>query len=374
MRVLIVSKACLVGTYQTKLELIAQQDDVELAVVVPPVWQDPAGPVRLERAHTEGYTLWVDPLRFNGQYHLHYYPKLGQRIAHFQPDIVHMDEEPYNLATFLGVRQARAAGAKTLFFTWQNLYRRYPVPFRWLESYVLNHVDYALMGNHTAVDVFQRKGYTGPQKVIPQFGVAADLFTPPPQPRDPTRGMIIGAAGRLVPEKGLDVLLQAAARLEGNWRIHMAGDGPTRPSLEKLAHDLGIGNHVFFDGVLPSTEMPTYLRQLDVLVLPSRTQPNWQEQFGRILIEAMACEVAVVGSETGEIPHVIGEAGLTFAENDVAALHAHLQNLLQQPAWRQELGQAGRARVLANYTQAQIAAQTTAVYRDLLTTKRKPAT
>ncbi|MCA9982249.1 MAG: glycosyltransferase family 4 protein, partial [Anaerolineales bacterium] len=358
-----VSKACLVGTYQTKLEQIGQQEDVELAVVVPPVWLDPAGPVRLERAHTAGYTLWVDPIRFNGQYHFHYYPKLSQRIAQFKPDIVHMDEEPYNLATFMGVRQARAAGAKTLFFTWQNLYRRYPIPFRWLESYVLNHVDYALMGNQAAVEVFRRKGYAAdkPHKVIPQFGVAEALFVPPPHGRDPNRSVIIGAAGRLVPEKGLDILLQAVARLAGNWRLHLAGDGPARPSLEKLAHDLGIRERVFFDGALPSTEMPTYLSQLDILVLPSRTRPNWQEQFGRILVEAMACETAVVGSETGEIPHVIGEAGLTFPEGDVTALHAHLQNLIQQPHWRQELGRAGRARVLANYTQGQIATQTTAV-------------
>ena len=368
MRVLIVSKACLVGTYQTKLELIAQQEDVELAVVVPPMWQDPAGPVHLERAHTEGYTLWVDPLRFNGQYHLHYYPNLAQRIAEFAPDIVHMDEEPYNLATFLGVRQARAAGAKTLFFTWQNLYRRYPFPFRWLERYVLNHVDYALMGNQAAVEVFQRKGYTGPHQVIPQFGVAEELFTPPTavdKARDHGRGFIIGAAGRLVPQKGLDILLQAAARLSGEWRLHIAGDGPLRPNLEKLAHDLAISDRVFFDGPLPSTAMPNYLRQLDVLVLPSRTQPNWTEQFGRILVEAMASEVAVVGSEAGEIPHVIGEAGLTFPENDVVALHAHLQKLQAEPAWRQELAQAGRVRVLANYTQAQIAVKTTAVYRVL---------
>ncbi|MFQ5420855.1 MAG: glycosyltransferase family 4 protein, partial [Anaerolineae bacterium] len=112
--------------------------------------------------------------------------------------------------------------------------------------------------------------------------------------------------------------------------------------------------------------MPAFLRQLDVLVLASRTLPNWQEQFGRVLVEAMACETAVIGAETGEIPHVIGDAGLTFPEDDVAALRAHLQRLMQLPEERAELGRRGRLRVLAKYTQSQIAAQTTAVYREMM--------
>ena len=116
--------------------------------------------------------------------------------------------------------------------------------------------------------------------------------------------------------------------------------------------------------------MPVYLQQLDVLALTSRTLPNWKEQFGRILIEAMACEVAVVGSDSGEIPHVIDEAGLIFPEGDETALHQHLLALMQSETVRDELGRNGRNRVLAHYTQSQIADQTVAVYRELAAQKR----
>src|SRR5262245_36972968 len=101
MKILMLSKACLVGAYQRKLEEIARFDGVELTVIVPPVWLDPAGPVELERAHTRGYRLLVDPIRFNGQFHTYHFPKLKQRLAEIRPDIVHIDEEPYNLATWL---------------------------------------------------------------------------------------------------------------------------------------------------------------------------------------------------------------------------------------------------------------------------------
>lgn len=369
MRVLMVSKACLVGTYQTKLTAIARQQGVELAVIVPPSWRDPAGEIVLERAHTAGYQLWVEPMRFNGQFHFHYYPTLGRRLRQFRPHILHMDEEPYNLATWLAFRQAAQVGAKKLFFTWQNICRTYPLPFRWLEAQVLRQADYALMGNQAAVDVFHHKGYTGPYKVIPQFGVAADLFTPPPQ-RHAEQRLIIGAAGRFVPEKGWDVLLAAVALLQGEWVLQMAGAGPERPRLEAMTQQLGIAQRVQWVGAHRSAEMPAFLQGLDVLVLPSRTMPNWKEQFGRILIEAMACETAVIGSDSGEIPHVIGTAGLTFPEDNAPALAHQLQLFLQNPAQRQTLGRAGRQRVLTHYTQEQIAQQTAAVYEELRNAER----
>lgn len=363
MRVMMVSKACLVGAYQTKLEEMAKFDDVELMVIVPPVWRDPAGDIPLERNHTNGYKLIVDPIRFNGQFHVHYYPKLKQRLADFQPHILHMDEEPYNVATWLAMRQAQAVGAKTLFFSWQNIHRTYPIPFRWLEKQVLERVDSAIMGNKAAGDVWRQKGYKGDFAIIPQFGVNPDIFKPQRQ-RDKGRGFVIGSTNRrLVPEKGVDLLLHAVAKLPGIWQVHIAGDGPARRALEKLAQELGISNRVHFDGVIASSQMPAYLQQLDVLVLPSRTLPNWKEQFGRVLVEAMACEVAVIGSDSGEIPNVIGEAGLIFPEDEVDALRSKLIQVLQTAGLRDELGQRGRQRVLDNYTQAQIAAKTIDVYR-----------
>ncbi len=366
MRVLMISKACLVGAYQTKLEEIARFEDVELTVIVPPVWNDASGPIPLERSHTNGYRLVVDPIRFNGDFHLHYYPKLKQRMAEFQPEIVHIDEEPYNLATWLAWRQASKHEAKSLFFSWQNLDRRYPFPFRTMEKQVLQGVDYAIMGNQESVQVWRNKGYHGPSAIIPQFGVDPEIFYPPPF-RDSGRGFIIGSANRrLVPEKGVDLLLQAAAQLPGIWRLHIVGDGPERPNLEQLAHELGISDRVHFDRTISSAAMPAYLQQLDVLVLSSRTRPNWKEQFGRALVEAMACGVPVIGSNSGEIPHVIGPAGLIFPENDVGALRSHLLELMQSAELRRELGQSGRLRVLSHYTQSQIAAQTVAIYRNML--------
>lgn len=365
MRVLMVSKACLVGPYQKKLEEMAQLPGVELTVVVPPSWKDAQGELRLERVHVSGYRLLVDPIVLNGNYHLHHYPRLARRVAELRPDILHIDEEPYNLATWLAWRSGRRAGCKSLFFSWQNLERRYPLPFRLMERQVLRGVNHAIMGSQGAADVWRAKGYTGPLAVIPQFGVDPEIYCPPVR-RDPGRGLVLGYVGRLVPEKGVDLLIRAAAELPGLWRLAIAGDGPERERLAALARQLGVEQQVDFDGQLPAGRIPAYLQEMDVLALPSRTRPNWKEQFGRVLIEGMACGAAVIGSDSGEIPNVLGDAGRTFAEGDVQALQNLLVKLAQDVELRAELGQRGRQRVLAHYTQAQIAEQTVRVYQEML--------
>jgi len=117
---------------------------------------------------------------------------------------------------------------------------------------------------------------------------------------------------------------------------------------------------------LPTYEIPGEMQQLDALVLPSVTRPNWIEQFGRVLPEAMACETPVIGSSSGEIPHVIGDAGLVFEEGNVQELVARIRQLLDDPELYAQLAAKGRQRVLENYTQEQIARQTYKVYQQML--------
>ncbi|MCB0182156.1 MAG: glycosyltransferase family 4 protein [Anaerolineae bacterium] len=380
MKVLMLSKACIVGAYQKKLEEMAAIDGVDLTVVVPPSWDDPRGPTRLEKLYTKGYELIVTDVVFNGNYHLHFYPKLRRIVRQVKPDIFHIDEEPYNLATFQAMRLAQSVNAGTVVFTWQNLLRRYPPPFSWMERYVLNRTDTLLVGNSEAADVWREKGYQGPIHHIPQFGVDPAIYYRRQRvtkkskisvfkqrvARRPTQpALVIGYVGRLVEEKGLELLFLAASKLIGPWSLQVLGDGPDRKRFEQMVQWLGISPRVTFDHKLPSTHLPHYFSGLDVLVLPSLSRPNWKEQFGRVLIEAMACGVITIGARTGAIPEVIGDAGLTFKEGSVDELQACLQNLLDEVSLRESLRQKGRRRIEEKYTQAAIARNTVDVYRQI---------
>ena len=365
-----VSKALVVGAYQRKAEEIAQLG-VDLTVLIPPAWRDARGVQEAVRRHTLGYELKVIPIRFNGNFHLHYYPTLPRELARIRPDVLHMDEEPYNAATWHGLRAAQKVGAAATFFTWQNLHRGYPPPFSWMERYSYAHAPVAIAGNQDAADVLARKGYRGETVVIPQFGVDPVLYAPPADP-PPRAAFHIGYAGGLLPEKGVDLLLDACARLQGDWRLRVVGEGKERAALIAQAEELGIASQVAFLGRRDSSQMPAFYHDLDILVLPSRTTPSWKEQFGRVLIEAMACGVPVVGSDSGEIPNVIGDAGLIFPENDASELATRLQTLMEHPDLRANLATAGRQWVLDRFTMASVAARTVDVYEKLCTLASMP--
>lgn len=366
-----VSKALVVGAYQRKLEELARQPGIDaLIAIVPPAWREGGRRIELERAHLAGYQLIVAPIVFNGQHHIHFYPTLGRLLAGLRPDVLHVDEEPYDLVTWHALRAGTRLGARSLFFTWQNLYRRYPGPFRYFELTSYRLARHAIAGNQAAGEVLRRKGYPGPLTVIPQFGIDPQIFTPDaPRAGKRAAGFVIGYAGRLVAEKGIDSLLAACAALPfHDWTLHLLGSGPEQARCATAAQRLGIGDRVHFLGHLPSTRVVEFYRTLDALVLPSISRRNWIEQFGRVLIEAMACGVPVIGSDSGEIPNVIGAAGLVFPEGDAAALAERLARLAGAPDLRAALAAAGRARVLERFTQAQVAAETASVYRKMLQT------
>lgn len=356
-----VSKACHVAVYRKKLECLASFPDVDLIAVIPPHWRG----APFEPGYDRGYRTIIEEPALNGHFHLHFYPGLGRIVRETRPDIMHIDEEPYDLVTFLALKTGIRYKVKCLFFTWQNIKRRFPPPFSWFEKTALSNSQTAIAGNQEAKSILLDKGFRNPVHVIPQFGVDTDLFNPDSK-RPETEEFNIGYAGRLVPEKGLSVLLNAVSRLAGRWRLVLIGDGPLKEKLKSAAKDLGIQDKVTFAGPAASVMMPKQLSQLDLLVLPSLTTHNWKEQFGRVLIEAMACGVPVIGSNSGEIPNVIGNAGLIFPEGDAPALRNTISSLMDNEALRKQLSEDGRRRVEEEYSQSIIAKKTYQAYKELI--------
>ena len=369
MRVLMISKALVAGTSQRKLEELAKCPGVDLTLVTPQYWRSDDGSKQvLERLYTGGYHMVVTPMAMNGNFHLHYYSGLRKIMREVRPEIVHIDEEPYNFATFHAMYLAQRQKARALFFTWQNLLRNYPPPFRQMELYNYRHASVALAGNRDAAEILRRKGYSGPIHIIPQFGFDTEIYkrSEPRPPRAVDAPFTLGFLGRLKEEKGLPLLIEALAGLPEYCRVEFIGNGPMKSTLEEQAARLGVSERVTFKNGVPTFEVPGALQKIDALVLPSLTRSNWKEQFGRVLAEAMACETPVIGSSCGEIPYVIDDAGLVFQEGNVQELIACVRRLLDDPQLYATLAKKGRQRVLENYTQERIAQQTYEVYKEML--------
>jgi glycosyltransferase involved in cell wall biosynthesis len=305
---------------------------------------------------------------FNGRYHFYVYRGLSRAIREAQPDIVHIDEEPYNPAGAQAQRAALLVGAQSVFVALQNLYKDYPIPYSTMEQYDYRHMAHLIAVNAAAGEMARRKGYAGPLSVFTVYGIDPAMFQPAPrrEPRPSPDTFIVGYLGRLTLYKGAGLLIEALASMPPRCRLRFIGSGPDEAELRRLATERGVADRVEFRAAVPTDAVPAEMAELDVLAVPSLTQPNWMEQFGRVLIEAMACGTPVVGSDSGEIPHVIGDAGLVTPEGDVTALRDALLRLEADAGLRARLSQMGRTRALSHFTNDAAANNIVRVYEQAL--------
>jgi len=349
---------------ERKLEVMATRPELALWLVRPAFWQDEYGKAVVNPV-VPGCQVRRVPLvgKINDP-HRALYRTLTFGLLSIRPHIIHAEEEPDSLAA-LQIALARrlfAPQAKLILHTWQNVNR----PKRWYVRLVtriaLREADAILCANSEGVQVLREMGYSGPTAVIPPVGVDTRVFRP--VERKPSGAFVVAYAGRFVPEKGLDTLMEAVARLDPEVELWLIGNGPYRPALEALSQQLGIEERVRWVEPVPPERMPELLALVDVVVLPSRTTRVWKEQFGRILVEAMACKVPVVGSDSGAIPEVVGDAGLIFPEGDAAALAECLNQLKQSPELYTQLAERGLTRAQL-YDQKYIASLTADYYNQI---------
>jgi glycosyltransferase involved in cell wall biosynthesis len=365
-----VSKALVSAAYRKRVEEIAALG-VDMSLVVPSRW----GEWPLEQGAPRGYRMDVLHAFLNGRNHFHFYSGLRRVFERERPDIAHIDEEPYSIVTWQAMREARRVGARIIFYTWQNILKRFPPPFNWIERRAFRDAALGLAGNEEAAQVLASKGFRSPVRIVPQMGVDPEAYSPGDS-ADYRKELgldgrfVIGYLGRLLPEKGVTTLLEAVETVAGRGAraaLFLRGSGPMLKGVRK--HIAAVPALRDATVILPPVEshrVPGVLRAMDCLVLPSLTRPNWKEQFGRVLVEAMSCGVPVIGSDSGEIPNVVGDAGLIFPEGAASALAARIETLIHDAPLRRELARRGRERVLEKYTHRKVAEQTVAAYEEAL--------
>jgi glycosyltransferase involved in cell wall biosynthesis len=327
----------------------------DVTAVAPATFRGDLGPLRAVPRDGEALELRTVPMRLTRSIHL-------MRYAHLEAaldgpwDVVHAWEEPY-IAAGAQIAAAAPRSARVVVSTFQNISKKYPWPLSSYEQSTMSRADgWIAFGQTVHATLVARAGYAGkPSRVIPP-GVDLESFRP-----DAAAGAAIrtrlgwsddipvaGYLGRFEPQKGIETLASALERCRTPWRALFVGGGSLEPFLQRFASQHPDEVRVI-TGV-PHADVPAWLNAMSLLCAPSVTTPKWREQFGRMLIEAMACGVPVAGSDSGEIPHVIGDAGLVVPERDVDAWIRILERVLADPAERGRLGAAGRERAAATFS------------------------
>jgi L-malate glycosyltransferase len=392
MKILVASHTYIVDLNCEKLRALSQlESEIELTVVVPKRWK-PGGVQNkiIETKYRNEGKFRIVPISNFSQNHqglLTFGADLISLLRQFRPNIIHVEQGSRGLAyaEMIALNQLLGLKAKNVFFTWWNLPYELKFPIDVLEKYNLKHSHGIISGNQDGAEILRQRGYQGPIKVMPQLGVDERIFTPTQQPELAAKlgikldEFVIGFVGRFVQEKGLLTLLDALANIKNKlkdkpWKLLLLGRGPLQTELMNKAVENNIKERIILLESVSHEEVAKYINLMSTLILPSETTYNfktltsvgWKEQFGHVLIEAMACQVPVIGSNSGEIPHVIGDAGLVFPEGDAKALANCLIQLMDNSEFADNLGQMGYQRVMAQYTNNALAKQQLEFYKELV--------
>jgi glycosyltransferase involved in cell wall biosynthesis len=372
MKVLVIDKTAGLASSHERHQALASREDVELSVLGPRHWVENGRDVDWQPRSDCLYTAYPGEVCGKDRYaRVVYYRGICRAFARSQPEIIQLLEEPWSLTALQTVLASAifAPTAKIVFYTWENIYRPWVYPSRISCLYAkidkMMHTlsSAAVTATDGARDVLLDKGYKQPVRVIP-YGIPAGFHASRELAAQDDRPFTIGYIGRFMHMKGLDLLLDALTKLP-ECRLLLVGGGEDESAYRVQADRKNIADRIEWIPPLSENRVPDALRRMDVLVLPSRRVEGWMEQLGRVLIEAMAVGVPVIGSSSGAIPEVIGDAGLVFQENSVADLVEKIHYLQARPEERERFIALGKEWVSTRYTWDRFAQALCQLYREI---------
>ena len=347
-----------------RYEPLADDPGLELTLVVPERWHEYGSDYRADPP-LPGLDIRVEPVRLlkagPALWYLHHYAGLGRLLREKQPDVIHLWEEPWSLVAAQAewLRNRHLPEAALVLETDQNILRKLPPPFEQMRRRMLARTDLLIGRADEALAVSRACGYDGPTEIV-EYGADHAVFRPgdrdAAQAEFGASGLTLGYVGRLVPEKGLLDVLEAMAVSSAPATLLVLGDGPQREDLVARAAELGLDGRLRLFDPRPPTEVARFVSALDALVLMSRTTRTWKEQFGRVIMEAQACGVPIIGSSSGSIPGVVDRGGWIVPEGNAAALAELLDRLARHPEEVRAAGARGREDSLTRFTYEAVSA------------------
>lgn len=358
LRVLIVYHAAASFHQKKFCEALARQPGVELHVLGPRIVHDHMFVYEIpNRIEEGGYVLLPGELLGGGaNYAALYRAGFLREIRDFKPDMIHVFQEVHSRLVlqaliyrnlFLPKARVVALGYQQIFpddFFKRNWKRRI---WRWFLNRYLDGATYA---NSEGIERYKQLGLTSPRMELMYWAVPDGLSGTESNTEILRKDLHLGDSfvlayvGRIVREKGLDTVLMALTKLPTNVRFLIVGDGDYDEKLKNTAVHLGVESRMVWIGKVALEEVAKYLQISDALVVPSETTACWKEQFGNVIAEAMSCGIPVIGSDSGAIPEVIGNAGLIFRERDPDSLIDCVNQVLLDANLRTQLSRRGRER------------------------------
>lgn len=287
-----------------------------------------------------------------------WYPGLASLVRELEPDVIHATAETYGV-TFsqLDLDRYRVVGHVVDNLWTHGSFLEREIRLR-RASRIIRRLAGLASWNEAGLELAYRYGLQShiPTTIVPGRIASPEPFEEAAARRSEERAKwgfgdkpVAGFLGRLVPEKGIEWLLESWVDSDAASSCDLAvfGSGRSEADLKNRASELGID--VNFVGPVPPSDVPGVMAAVDVLLVPSLTTPGWAEQFGRVIVEAMFAGTPVIASDSGSIPEVVGNGGILVPEGDRPALREAIDRVLGDASFRSALGQSGRERALDEY-------------------------
>lgn len=238
-----------------------------------------------------------------------------------------------------------------------------------IKKYTMQMTDVFVVHSQRSYEMLLQEGVSKSKVRYIGLGIDSARFHPSGH-----RNKEILFVGRLAVEKNPLVLLQAFIRFHATnpeYRLRFVGSGPLKKDLETLTHTAGLDKVVLFE-TATYDNIAKYYQNAEIFVLPSTTTATWEEQYGMVLLEAMASGIPIITTDSGAIPEVVGNAGIVLPQNNPDALANSLNRLSGNKTLRSKLGTIGRERVLKHYDSRQFAGKILDLYEETYRRHSRP--
>ncbi|KAA5806375.1 glycosyltransferase [Thermoanaerobacterium thermosaccharolyticum] len=343
-KILVFDHSAVVDLYRERERILKNKFGYDIEMVIPFHWMEGSKDTKANK--NDYFKIYLASTFLTNNVPLFIYNPFTviKALLKSKPDIIDIHEEPYSLSCIeiIFLKSIFSRKSKVVFYSAQNILKRYPFPFNLFEKIAYKCSKAAYTCSSEVTSVLIKKGYKKKIMEIP-LGIDEKLYRPGIDIEDINKkydldSFTIGFIGRIEYQKGIFDLIEALNLMkEYKWKCIIVGNGSSLSDVKKKVEEYWLADRVIFTGAVVPEDIPLYMNAMDVLIVPSRTTSNWKEQFGRVIAEAMACGLPVIGSDSGAIPEVIGSGGVIFKEGDIDGLKNSMIKLMENKEYRERL-------------------------------------
>lgn len=395
-KLVVISHAYILPMYQKKIEEMALFEEFDITLITPTKSIEGGGQDMTVSAYDGNHFEHVVlPAWLDGRPNSYRLKGLDEVLTGLSPEIILLEEEYWtNIAhQVVQIRKKHLPDSKLVLLSCENichawedegrgLYQkmRFGV-FHKVEQAVVPELDGLIFQFESVWKSFHERmhalGFDGLKGAFPQLGVDPGYFLDVDADKvlavkqehglvsiekdTIKRSFVFGYIGRIIRDKGVEDLLRAFVEMYSpGMKLMLVGNGDEEyiARLKRFTKANGVGEHVVFVPAVPLEDIPVYLNSMDVMLLLSHTTPEWKEQFGRVLVEAMAAGTVVIGSNSGAIPSVIKNAGVIVEEGNHKSIEKAMRTVFKDRGLQKSLRAIGSQRVKKEFSYQSIARQT----------------